>query len=647
MPDRSANITFGHRSPLFWLVLLGLFWSTPTVMADQLSIDTKGIDEPRLLTNIHALVSAYRFTDNVELTPRRIRLLAKQAQQEASEALKPFGYYHATVLSELTQQEDGWLLTLNIDTGEPVTISEANIRIEGEGADQAEFQQWLKTWPLPEGSPLNQQAWETAKASVLRLAEQGGYFHAQLAEKTITLDTVLNQAQLDLVLDTRQRAVMGEVQFEQDVVKESLLMHYPRFTAGDPYQLHTIDRLREDLAQSAYFRRITINEQRDLTQNPAVVDLQVILEPRKPNTYQATLGFGTDTGVRLQLGWKKYLLSDNGDSFNLGLGTQQQDNETVVKGEYRRPRGQAAGEYWVASASYQFEKDNFNFFDTDEDESVFPAFDGNRQQTYVQLGRLKLRETPFTPLPVYETLFVNVLNESYSNNTINPDNPVQRVLLNRFPRLIELLDLTQNVVSLGARWDWPDVKGSGFDTSGHHQQAHILFADDSLGSDLSFTQFYLSSRWGLRVGERWKFLLRGEVGYTDAPVTNIRVEANNRSLDLSLTRLPELYRFQAGGDRSVRGYGFEDLSNNRNGSNHLLVASAEAEYRIANDWSVAAFYDLGNAFNDFSKKELKRGIGIGARWYSVVGPIRVDIAQALDEPGRPLRLHLTIGSPLL
>jgi translocation and assembly module TamA len=116
---------------------------------------------------------------------------------------------------------------------------------------------------------------------------------------------------------------------------------------------------------------------------------------------------------------------------------------------------------------------------------------------------------------------------------------------------------------------------------------------------------------------------------------------------LSITELPIFYRFKAGGSQSVRGYSFESLSNNDIGSNHLITASVEAEYRIWEKWSVAAFFDIGNAFNDWSEPNLRKGVGIGFRWYSIAGPIRIDFAKALDVDDQPWRFHFTIGTPLL
>ena len=177
--------------------------------------------------------------------------------------------------------------------------------------------------------------------------------------------------------------------------------------------------------------------------------------------------------------------------------------------------------------------------------------------------------------------------------------------------------------------------------------ALALAGPELRAQDPQFTQFYASTRHSYRYGERLKFHVRGEVGYTEADVDEFVLEVLGDPLELSFTTLPNFYRFKAGGSMSVRGYGFEQLSNNDLGSNHIITASAEAEYRFLRNWSGAAFFDIGNAFNDWDDPDLKRGVGVGIRWYSIAGEIRIDVAQALDFEGKPWRWHITIGTPLL
>ena len=77
----------------------------------------------------------------------------------------------------------------------------------------------------------------------------------------------------------------------------------------------------------------------------------------------------------------------------------------------------------------------------------------------------------------------------------------------------------------------------------------------------------------------------------------------------------------------------------------MLAASIEYDFAVLEDWKLAVFVDAGNAFNEFKDYELKKSVGIGIRWLSPIGPIRADLASALDD-GNRLRLHITMGADL-
>ncbi|MDH3640424.1 MAG: BamA/TamA family outer membrane protein, partial [Gammaproteobacteria bacterium] len=109
-------------------------------------------------------------------------------------------------------------------------------------------------------------------------------------------------------------------------------------------------------------------------------------------------------------------------------------------------------------------------------------------------------------------------------------------------------------------------------------------------------------------------------------------------------------RFFTGGDRSVRGYGFNALGvTDENGEviggRHLLVGSVEYDHAINDQFSVAAFLDTGNAINSLND-DLEQGAGLGVRWKSPVGPVRLDIASAISRPGNPIRVHISVGPDL-
>jgi translocation and assembly module TamA len=109
--------------------------------------------------------------------------------------------------------------------------------------------------------------------------------------------------------------------------------------------------------------------------------------------------------------------------------------------------------------------------------------------------------------------------------------------------------------------------------------------------------------------------------------------------------VPATYLFRAGGDQSVRGYGFQQLGVRSGdaitGGRYLLTGSAEYQYWFKPRWGAAVFYDAGNAADTIRDLKPRAGYGVGARWRSPVGPINVDLAygQAVHKA----RLHFSLG----
>ena len=114
--------------------------------------------------------------------------------------------------------------------------------------------------------------------------------------------------------------------------------------------------------------------------------------------------------------------------------------------------------------------------------------------------------------------------------------------------------------------------------------------------------------------------------------------------------VPYKLRFFAGGDQSIRGYDYESLSPIDNGyltgGQILAVGSAEYNYEFKPGFRAAAFTDVGNAYDKDFETETKVGVGVGIRWASPVGVVRVDVAAGVTEESIPVRLSFFIGSPL-
>ncbi len=650
------------------LVLLALA-SLPAV-ADELTIKVTGLKEP-LLSQVTNSIDTYAFSGATRLSSRRLQQTADSAKLKAVAALRPYGYYHAVVSASLEQnnavpgkaaqkgsgknspgqsgamenKDAAWVLTLQVEPGPPVIIAAATVELSGDGAGEKNLRHWAKHWPLDAGHVLDQVAWEAQKQAALDIAESHGYLSAEFTRHSIEADLDRNVATLTLELDTGPQAVMGTVSFQQDVVNPEVLGLIPRFQQGQPYDTWLMDKFRLDLWRTGYFKDLEIIEERRLEEVPPQVNLIVTADGRLPNTYQFSLGYGTDTDVRAQVLWSRHIVSKRGDSLETGIGWQQRNAEYSFRSSYRLPRRSKAREFWTADLFVSREDQDFEVKRNDHEPDTIKLTNGNVVDYSVKLGKLVVRDLDGGYQQIFETWYGQYL---YENRSFSPS----EFVINGIPATLsdpqlEQFSISDSSLSLGINWDWPVIRGSGFKTTGHHERAWIFTANKVWGSDPEFSQAYLSSNWARMLGPRWKLLLRGEIGYSDANVLKVQIDGPQQSLQLAVTQLPNLYRFKAGGSRSVRGYGFESLSNNGVGSNSIMTGSAEINWGFRQDWSVAAFIDVGNAFNEWHESSLKKGAGVGLRWYSIAGPISLDVAQALSYDGHPWSINFTIGTPLL
>jgi translocation and assembly module TamA len=628
----------------FYPLALAFFaWVSLASANPDLALQITGLDTAMEQNVRNHMLSTWTLSPRLD-TQRSRRAFLDQARNLALQALRPWGYYKPDIEGRLITDDAkaGPVLQLDVRLGSPIRIERADVAVTGPGATEPALIEWWKQWPLEPNTTLNQLTWEEQKAQARELAESLGYLQARFTSQRIALDLERDLATLELVLDTGQRAIMGKIHFDQDVVESGVLAPISRFEPGDPYQAERIDELRIDLWKTGYFSEIEVREDPRKDTIPLVIDLNVRLVARHKSTHQLTLGYGTDTRARTQYSWTRHRLSSRGDSLSTALGWRQTYSEMVGSMEYRLPRRTDTLQFWTVNGTLRRENQEFLIRNINGSDTLRVA-SGEVFDAQLKPGRLRLIDTPWSSDRIAETTFVAYL---WERNSLEPI-PSESIGARGGDFLDDLLGQTTQSISLGMEWDWPVIRGRGFATSGHHHRAWWFTANDAWGSDSNFTQVYLSSRWNRLLGDRWKLLVRGEVAYSDARVRSFNFGSEEEPLEVSITELPYRYSFRTGGSQSVRGYRYERLSSNGIGSNHLLVGSAELEYRLLEDWSVAGFYDIGNAFNDWSETDLKRGWGFGVRWYSIVGSVRADFGRAEDIEGRPWEFYLTIGTPLL
>ncbi len=552
----------------------------------SLTVEVSGI-EGELKENVEALTGIVRAARSKTVRPGHVYRLYDRAPLEIERALQPFGFYHPTIQSSLDTESSPWKASFVVDSGPPTLVERLDIRVMGEAEGDSAFQAALARLPLAEGDTLNHPAYERARTSLGLLAADRGYLDAVWDSSFIRVDLEQNRSEIVLHMTTGPRFRFGEVLIDQDWVDMDILKPSIEFTAGDPFNTSYLRDLQSNLAGTTYFAHVEIVPRRDLADDELLVPIEIHATARKTQRWEVGVGYGTDTGPRIRLATEFRRLNRRGHytDGDVRLSTTEQS----LTARYNIPVGFPNPSLWTVTGRY----------------GRIEWVTSKTLQGFVGLSYAHLRGE------VREVFSVRYQTDDFQ---VAADTGVSR--------------LTQPI----AAWTFSDADNRLYATRGIGGVLEMRGALDGIGSSASFFRAWTSLKKIRKLAPNFRGILKADLGWL---VTE------------QFHELPPSIRFFAGGDRSIRGYDYQSLGPvNENGDvtggNSLLVGSVELEYRFLDKWAGAVFFDAGNAFNEFEGR-VAAGTGIGARWISPVGMVRVDVGFGLQKEGNPVRLHLSIG----
>ncbi|HKV06614.1 MAG TPA: autotransporter assembly complex family protein [Thermoanaerobaculia bacterium] len=570
------------------ILILGLCLSAAAPLsAVPVKVEVEGVGRD-LERNIRSVLSLEK-EDKDKLTPDRVRRLHDRAPEEIGEALQPFGYYKPVVRGELRQEGERFIARYEVDEGPAIKIASVDLQITGAGADDPGFRRITQEFPVQRGKVLYHPDYEKGKDALVELAAENGYLDAEFDVSEVRVDLERYRADVVVHYDTGPRYRFGDVRFDQDVVDPNLLTGYVNFKRGEPLDVDKVLELQDALSDSPYWARVEVVTRQDLAQN-LEVPIEVNLVPAKPQLWTAGVGYGTDTGARGTLGLELRRINRRGHRGQIQVVGAE--TEQSFQASYQIPGPYPRTDVLSFNTAYALE-------DTDTAESETYLIGAQRTQSR---GGWR------------ETLSLNYQRDDFE---VGLDQGISDLLVP------------------GASYERVKADDRIYTTKGYRLRLGLQGAEGSLLSSSTFLQASMDSKLIRTLGDRHRLIARAEAGYMETD---------------EFRELPPRFRFFAGGDRSVRGFGYQELgekdeAGNVIGGQALLVGSLEYELRVLEKWSAAVFYDTGNAFRAFGDP-LEYGAGFGVRWRSPIGPIRADMAWALSDPDRPFRFHLNIGPDL-
>jgi len=529
---------------------------------------------------------------------RRIKRYLKKAPQLVGSAMSAYGYYSAEVKTAFIPAKivNGTArpasIQVSITRNLPVRISRLSITIDGEAKNDREFRATVDGLPLAIGEIFLSDEYEDSKSALISTAQNLGYFNFKFARNQVQVSRKHNSASIILQATSGKRFKFGDINFPQSSFTHDFLQRWVPFKKGDAYRSSLIGELNQNLQNSGYFASVRVKP----LLGPSYVDevpVSIDLTQKKRNQLAIGVGFVTDTGFRTRLTWGKPMINRRGHSAEASLELSRDLQKAGFS--YRIPRRkQPVHNYW--GLEY-----------------------GVKNEILVESGS-----------------FLSTLNfQRVSRTSSNWD----EALFLRWQREhFETGGDTQTVdlIMPGISYSRNRSQGVPFLTWGQSVSVQLMGGSERALSSIDF----------LKISTRFRYLKA--VTPRNTFITSLQYGAITSN---ELDRVPVSQRFFAGGDQSIRGFGFRQIAptndeGNAIGGRFLEVASLEYNYRFLDRWSGALFVDAGRAFNSY-KTPFSAGAGVGIRWQSPVGPFRLDIAAPIsdnDEGG--LRVHLSLGPEL-
>lgn len=572
-------------------------------------MEVRGLAELNLDDEFRSL-SALRDGKGKASNATQVSARAREDEALAVRLMKSLGYYDATAVSTLQRADQGegqagrLKVLLTATPGRLYRLSSITVK-----ADPTTPPDLVRSnLPLKVGDPIEAARIQGAEANVSLVLPQRGYPFVKLGDRDILLEDQGPEpvGAYTLPVDTGPRSSFGQLTTTGDKVFDlGHLNVFPRFEEGQLYDSRLTDDLRNALVATGLFNGVAVEPKRTGRMNPdgtEAIDLQVTQTKGPARTLSGEAGYSTGQGVRAQASFThRNLFPPEGALIaSVIAGTQEQG----LSGTFRRSNAGRRDRTFqvIASASHQ----NYDAFD---------AF----------IGTVAFRWS-YDSTPIWQKKFTYAFGG-------------------------ELTGTNESVYDFAAG----ERRRGTYGIAAIPGQVVFDQSNDLLNPTRGYRlKLNLSPETSVRGAVRpyARTMVEGTFYYplNDSLVIAGRARAG-AIFGIERDDLAPSRRYYGGGGGSVRGYGFQrlgpfDPQGNPVGGRSLNEFALEARYRFGN-FGIVPFVDAGNSYESTlpTGKDLRFGAGIGGRFYTNFGPLRVDVATPLNpRPGDgKVALYISIG----
>lgn len=555
---------------------------------DPVTFYLTGVDRYDVKTNI------LLYLDELPvISKQRARLYSREIIEKIQQASHAYGYYHTKVELEYPKKDDekDLQIKVKVDLGKPLFVRNCDISVIGDGAEYQSFSKIIKSSGIRSYSILDHGKYKKLKEDLKTRALELGLFDAKFSISRIIVYEEQNAADIEILFDTGSRYMFGSLE-ANDETKELMKPSSSLFKLyeGTNFSSKAVNDYISAMSQTNYYRSIDIRALAEKKQNnkvPVYIDLQ----RQTNNLFRVGAGYSTDENFRGILGWDKPLINEKGHSFSsfIRASSVKIDAQAV----YKIPRTDPNLDYYYIKLA----QTHTDYNDTLSD-----------------LSHASIHYVAKKTGSIIRDYYLSAEYEDYKQG-IDKDYVVSvmpGILLSKRSSTGGLVPKTGYSISL-------DTKFSS-----------------KIVSDYNFVHSELNIK-----GVFSLFESRNRILYRFTQGGNFGSDA---------IKAPASLRFFAGGDQNLRGFSYKSQSNREagllSGSRYITSGSVEYNFPIPFENMLGAvFLDSAVYTNDYKEIKPLYGPGIGLRYTTSYGVLKVDVAYGIDNHRKEnnLKLHLTFG----
>ncbi len=556
------------------------------------------------------LKSVSELEQNIDQPPFSKAGLAQRVRQDKGtlvKALNSRGFYQPEISFEIGEGEPV-PVTVTIDPGPQTTIGVFDITYESsEGSDKLQ-EPSLEDLGIMLGQPALSQDVLDSEAKIIQILGDNGFPDATIVKRRVTVDLDDNEMQVKLTVDPGPYLVFGPLAVDGlDRTDEEYVRRILEWPEGETFSNARLEQVRRKAVSTNLFSQVEISRNIDAIEDGDVEPVNLTLKERPPRTISLGVGFATDFsntpfGFIGEAAWEHRNILGRGESLRLSVLAQPDEQSGTAF--FNKPN-------WLINDQAL----QWRFAIANENQQAF--------------------------------------NEFSIGSTIGVERVLTRTLT--------------GFAGAGVKYLISDDLDSDDADSGKDQ--YILYTlptrltydnrDDRLDATRGFLGVLAITPTLATITETVPYMQTSVTGthyikMFDDP--NIVVAGRARVASLagaSVQQIPAGERLYAGGGGSVRGYevdslGPTDSDRDAIGGRSLLEFGVEARWRFWDDYGLVPFLDAGQVYEESYPnltETIQYAAGLGLRYYSPIGPIRLDLASPINkrQQDRVIQFYISIG----